>query len=116
MLRLAADEDLNNHIVRGLLRRLPDLDLITVQQAGLTGSPDLVVLEWAAGEARVLLTQDLSSMVRHALDRVSAGKNMPGLVAVPRSLGIGAAIEDIRLLAEVGDAHEVDSLVVFLPL
>lgn len=36
MLRLAADENLNNNIVRGLLYRKPDLDIVRVQDAGLT--------------------------------------------------------------------------------
>jgi hypothetical protein len=31
MLRFAADENFNNHIVRGLLRRNPDLDIVRVQ-------------------------------------------------------------------------------------
>ena len=35
MLKLAADENLNGAIVRGLLRRRSDLDLIRVQDAGL---------------------------------------------------------------------------------
>ncbi len=32
MLRLAADENFDNNIVRGLLRRRPDLDIVRVQQ------------------------------------------------------------------------------------
>ena len=34
MLRLAADENFNAGIVRGLLRRLPDLDIVRIQDAG----------------------------------------------------------------------------------
>ena len=48
MLRLIADENLNNGIVRGLLRRRPDLDIIRVQDAGLSAADDATVLEWAA--------------------------------------------------------------------
>lgn len=35
MLRLATDEDFNNRILRGLLRRRPGLDIVRVQDAGL---------------------------------------------------------------------------------
>jgi hypothetical protein len=45
MLRLATDEDFNNRIVRGLLRRNPDLDIVRAQDAGLRGRGDLEVLE-----------------------------------------------------------------------
>ena len=48
MLRLLADENLNNDIVRGLLRRSPDLDVVRVQDVGLSGAEDPTVLEWAA--------------------------------------------------------------------
>ena len=35
MLRLAADENFNNDIVRALKRRKPELDIVRVQDAGL---------------------------------------------------------------------------------
>jgi adenylate cyclase len=35
LLRLAADENFNNDIVRGLLRRKPDLDIVRVQDVEL---------------------------------------------------------------------------------
>ena len=37
MLRPAADEDFNHRILRGLLRRRPELDLVRVRDAGLMG-------------------------------------------------------------------------------
>jgi hypothetical protein len=40
MLRLAADENFNNNIVRGLLRRLPHLDIVRVQDTGVSGADD----------------------------------------------------------------------------
>ena len=58
MLRLAADENFNNNIIRGLLRRQPDLDIVRVQDVGLSGADDPTVLEWAAQEGRVLLTTE----------------------------------------------------------
>jgi len=41
----AADENFNNDIVRGLLRRKPDLNIVRVQDAGLSGADDPTVLE-----------------------------------------------------------------------
>jgi hypothetical protein len=39
MVALAADENFNNDILRGLLRRKADLDMVRVQHAGLSGQP-----------------------------------------------------------------------------
>lgn len=48
MFLLAADENFNNDILRGLLRRDPTLDIVRIQDVGLTHAPDPIVLEWAA--------------------------------------------------------------------
>jgi hypothetical protein len=48
LIRFLADENLNNDIVRGLLRRKADLDIVRVQDVGLSGTDDPTVLEWAA--------------------------------------------------------------------
>jgi predicted nuclease of predicted toxin-antitoxin system len=69
MLRLAADENFDGRIVRGLLRALPDLDLIRVQDTPLAGALDEDVLEWAAREGRVMLTHDVSTMTAAACSR-----------------------------------------------
>jgi len=44
MLLLAADENFNHDILRGLLRRNPDLDIVRVQDAGLRHAPDQLSL------------------------------------------------------------------------
>lgn len=74
MLRLVADENFNNDIVRGLLRRKPDLDIVRVQDADLSGADDPTLLEWAAQESRILLTHDVTTMTRYAYERVQANK------------------------------------------
>jgi hypothetical protein len=116
MLRLAADENLNGDIVRGLLRRQPELDIVRIQDAGPRGADDPEILEWAGGQGRVLLTHDVSTMTRHAYERAAAGQPMPGVFEVPRSLPVGQAIEDILLLAEASLEGEWEGQVRYLPL
>jgi hypothetical protein len=64
MLTLAADENFNNDIVRGLLRRAPHINIVRIQDVGLSGADDATVLAWAADVGRVLLTR---RAVAHAL-------------------------------------------------
>ena len=116
MLRLAADENFNNDIVRGLLRRKPDLDIVRVQDVGLSGADDPMILEWAAQEGRVLLTHDVTTITRYAYERAQAGKPMPGVFEVSRKVPIGVAIEDILLIAECSLEKEWDGQVRYLPL
>ena len=116
MLRFLADENLNNNIVRGLRRRRADLDIVRAQDVGLSGADDRAVLEWAAQEQRIVLTHDVSTMTRHAYERVEAGQPMPGVFEVGRQLALGQVIEDILLLAECSHDHEWHSRVHYLPL
>ena len=46
MLRLAADENFDNNIVRGLLRRRPNLDIVRVQDVGLSAADEEVQRLW----------------------------------------------------------------------
>nr|WP_309745308.1 DUF5615 family PIN-like protein [Chamaesiphon sp. OTE_20_metabat_361] len=64
MLKLLADENFDNTILRGLLRRQPDIDIIRVQDTEFYGANDPTVLAWAAQENRILLIdQKLSELV-----------------------------------------------------
>ena len=99
-LRFLVDEDFDNDIMRGMLRQLPTLDIVRAQDVGLSGTPDPIVLEWAAQERRVLLTHDVSTMTSHAYARVASGSPMPGVFAVSQLAPISQVIEDLMLLAE----------------
>jgi predicted nuclease of predicted toxin-antitoxin system len=54
----AADENFNGDIVRALLWRQPDLDIVRVQDVGLAGVGDPEILAWAAANDRIILTHD----------------------------------------------------------
>ena len=116
MLRLAADENFNGDIVRGLLRRNPKLDIVRVQDVGLSGADDPSVLQWAADQGRVIVTHDISTLAKHAFDRIAAGQPMPGVFEVKSVAPVGQAIDDLILLAECSVDGEWEGQVRFLPL
>jgi predicted nuclease of predicted toxin-antitoxin system len=74
MIRLAADENFNNDIVRGIVRRIPTIDIVRVQDVGLRTADDPTVLAWAADTGRVLLTHDIATITHYAYARVRAGQ------------------------------------------
>ena len=116
MLLLVADENFNNDILRGLLRREPSLDIVRIQDVGLTHAPDPLVLEWAAQENRVLLTHDQNTITKFAYERVVEGKSMPGVIEVDRSVPMSLAIDDILLLVLSSDKGEWEGQIIYLPL
>jgi hypothetical protein len=111
--RFLADEDFNNDILRGLVRRLGHFDLVRVQDVGLRGVDDDTVLTRATGEGRVILTHDVSTLIGRAFERIRAGSTMPGVVAVPQSMPV--VIEDL-VLVECSSPEGWANQVRYLPL
>lgn len=116
MLQLVADENFNNNIIRGVLRRKIEVDIVRIQDVGLSGADDPTVLEWAAQQGRILLTHDVSTITRYAYERLEADQAMPGVFEVNRTAPIGQAIEDILLLVECSLEGEWEGQIIYLPL
>jgi Domain of unknown function (DUF5615) len=115
MLALVADENFNNDILRGVRRRNLAVDIVRVQDVGLSGADDPTVLKWSAQAGRALLTHDVTTMTRHAYDRVREGKPMPGVFEVGRHVPMALAIEHIEMLAECSIEGEWEGQVRYLP-
>jgi hypothetical protein len=116
MLRLAADENFDGAIVRGLMRRNPEVDIVRVQDAGLSGADDPTILEWSAREGRILLTHDVSTITHYAYEHVQDRQLMPGVFEVNLDAPFGRIIEDILLLATCSLLGEWEGRVLYLPL
>lgn len=116
MLRLLADENFHRDIVRGVLDRQPDLDLIRAQDAGRTGLGDPELLAWAATAQRILLSHDAATIPDHAYQRLAAGNPLAGVFIVNNRLPLHHAIEEVLLVAACSEQDEWRGRVVYLPL
>jgi hypothetical protein len=117
MLRLASDADVHGEIIRGLRRRLPEIDLVRAQDVLPEGTPDPAILAWAAEEDRVLITNDRNTLIGFAFLRVNDGVPVPGLIVTSNEQSIGAAINDILLITECMPQEEIKArILVFLPM
>jgi predicted nuclease of predicted toxin-antitoxin system len=116
MLRLLSDENFSGDIVRGLLLRQPDLDLVRVQDVGLSGADDPAVLAWAAAADRIVLTHDRATMFDFAYARVAAGEPMAGVFILNDRFSSGRAIEEIFMISACSEQAEWHDRVVYLPL
>ena len=114
MLQLLSDENFNGEVVRGLVRRAGELDVVRVQDVGLMCAEDPVILQWAAENSRVLLTYDRATIPAFAYERVQAGKAMPGVIVVNDRAAIGTVIDDVLLFALCSDSGEWEGQVLFL--
>ena len=116
MIKLVSDENFDGDVPRGLLRRIPDLDVARVQDVGLAQTPDPTILAWAAGEQRVLLTHDRETIPGFAYDRVRAGEPMPGVFLVSDHMPKGLAIDQLMLAIQCLNPEDCKDQVHHFPL
>jgi hypothetical protein len=116
VVRWLADENFNNNILRALFLESREIDIVRAQDAGLTGKDDENLLEWAAGQGRVILTHDVSTVTAHAYRRIMNGQPMPGVFEVSRSVRVRAAVDDILLITACSLPDEWEGQVRYLPL
>jgi len=116
MLRLLADENFNGDIVRGLLLRQPELQIVRAQDVALAARDDADVLAWAAANNRIILTHDRATMPKFAYERVSLGQVMTGVFVLSDRFPVGRAIQEVLLMNECSEQAEWNGRVVFLPL
>lgn len=118
MIKFLTDEDFDNRVLRGLIRiYLSSIDIVRVQDVGLSGADDTAVLGWAATEKRILLTHDFRTMPHHVAEVLASGQNLVGVIVVPQSLSIGEAIQNIQLIMESCSLEEIQNqMIIYLPL
>jgi len=116
MLKLLSDENFNGDIIRGVLLRQPNLDLVRVQDVGLREVDDPTILTWAATNERILLTHDRATMPDFAYKRLLRGELMAGLFVVNDRMLIRQAIDELLLLINCTEQAEWKGVVLYLPL
>lgn len=115
MLRLLIDQDLDHDILRGLIRRIPQLDAVTAFEIGMSEATDPQLLTRAAQEGRIIVTHDRKTMPTHAADLMGEGENIAGLFVVPRSMPLHQALEDLELMITCSENEEWMNVIRYLP-
>lgn len=116
MVAFLTDEDVRGAIIDGLRLHHPQVDVVRVVDVGLAGLDDELILDWAAAQGRVLVTQDISTMTDAADVRVAAGAAMSGLILAPDYVPVARVISDLAFVDDVSNAAEFENLTLWLPL
>jgi predicted nuclease of predicted toxin-antitoxin system len=112
MLSALADEHVKFAIVAGL--RLRGMDVITVQEGGLTKTPDDQILIEATRLGRILLTND-TDFLRIDAEFAKAGRSHAGIVFWSQAgRQIGEVIRRVIAFASNTEANEAANHVKFL--
>jgi len=85
-----ADENFRNTIIiRGILRRTPEFNIVRVQDVPqMSGEDDAAMLAWATINGRVVLTHDLSTVIPARQERLRRASLCAPIVLVPDSVAV----------------------------
>jgi hypothetical protein len=115
MLRLLLDQDLDHDILRGLIRRISQLDTVTAFEIGMAKATDPQLLTKAAEEERIVVTHDRKTMPAHAVNLMRRGKDIAGVFVVPRRMSLHHVIEDLELMITCSENDEWVNIIRYLP-
>lgn len=112
--RLYMDVHVRRAVTNGL--RLHDVDVVTAQEDGTATLSDSELLDRATELSRVLFTQDDDLLVEAHTRQVN-GDHFAGVVfAHQLNITVGRCIEDLELIATLGEPDDFANRVEFLPL
>jgi hypothetical protein len=114
-MKFAADENLNNEIIRRLRNQIPDIDIVRIQDTDAYQKPDDIMLEWCANEGRILLTHDQKTMPIHASNRIAKGLLLPGVLIFADTQSFKKIVDDIILIIVDNNEDELRDRVTHLP-
>lgn len=92
------------------------MDAVTAFEIGMSSATDLELLTWGAQEKRVIITHDRKTMPAHAANLLRNGKDIAGLIIVPRRLALHRVLDDLELMITCSDAEEWNDVIRYLPL
>lgn len=110
------DHNVHGAVTTGLRRR--GVDVLTVQEDGYDREPDPDVLDRAGALGRVVVTYD-RDFTAEATDRQRAGRWFVGVLKARQDdvrSRPGRYIDDLELIARLGEPAEYANLVTYLPL
>ena len=108
------DEHVHGSITLALRKK--GIDVLTVQQDGMTSMADSGVLDRAAVLQRVVFTND-DDFLREATRRQKLGISFAGVIyGHPLRVTIRDCIEALEVIAGASEQHEHRDQIIYLPL
>lgn len=114
-IRFQADENLDQAIVDGVLRREPAVEFETAQESGLLGADDPTILQWCSTEGYVLVSHDVKTVPTHFANLIMRGRSA-GVLLIPQKVSVRVAIESLVMVWNSYTSSDWENRICYLPL
>lgn len=118
MIHFLADENFDNKIVRGLMRRVSsaDAEFTRVQDTEIEGEPDPKVLDYAFENEMVLLTHNVNTIRGLYYEKLSNGENVPAIFLIHSNKAIGDVLDSLELIVLTTELEDWSGQLHYIPL
>jgi hypothetical protein len=115
------DENLPPLYQEQLLRYQSDLTVLMIGELGVINTPkkgtlDPEILIWCECYNFILVTNNRTSMPVHLAEHLSQHRQVPGIFVLRPKATIRQIIEDLILIALVGERQEYQNRITYIPL
>ena len=116
--RFLLDENMDRAIQRQLQRLSPEIDVKLVGDAQVPprGTSDPDILMWIEDNDYILVTRNRKTMPKHFKDHLAAGRQVPGVLCIRKSVTMVELINILYLIWYASDAEEYHDKLTFIPL
>ena len=117
-IRYLIDENLDPLYKAQLLLKKPGLVVYSIGDPGTPpkGTLDPEILCWCEENDFILVTNNRKSMPAHLAVHLSQEGHIPGIITLNLEMGIGDTVEELILIAEVGNPNEYKDRIEYLPV
>lgn len=113
-LALYLDENMARAIAIGL--RVRGIDVLTAQEDNRRKTDDSILLDRAGALKRVMVSFD-ADMLAIGTQRQQDGAPFVGIIyAHPTRISVGKLLQELELIATVGEPQDLENTIVYLPL
>ncbi len=116
--RFLLDENMDRAIQRQLRRLNASIDVVLVGDAEVPprGTSDPDILMWIEDNDYILVTRNRKTMPKHFKEHLAAGRQVPGVLCIRKSVAMTELINMLYLIWYASDAEEYHDKLTFIPL
>ena len=117
-IRYLIDENIDPLYKAQLLLKKPGLVVYSIGDPGTPpkGTLDPEILCWCEENDFILITNNRKSMPAHLTVHLTHESHIPGIITLNLEMGIGDTVEELILIAEVGNPSEYQDRIEYLPV
>jgi hypothetical protein len=118
MIQYLIDENLPSLYEDQLKRYFPELRVLMIGNPNTPprGTLDPEILLWCEYYNFILVTNNRRSMPIHLAEHLAQNHHIPGIFVLRRKFTIGEIINDLILIAQVGEAKDYKNRITHIPL